>query len=238
MIIRAFGDRRLFIRQPDHAQLSRRVMDACQRLAGNPRRPQILHAIAEHDNGWIEPDASPMVDPASGLPFDFVSAPATLRHQVWPRGVARLADDPWAAALVAQHAVAVYDRFRGDAAWTAFFSAMERLRDDRVRSSGHTPADLACDYPFVRLGDMISLAFCTGWSDTLRFGEWSVNGSGAHVWVSPDPFDGAVLPMIIEAKALAQHRYASDAALQEEFARAPVVVLEGTVSGRPDRPLS
>lgn len=238
MIIRALGDRRLFIRQPDHAQLSRRVMDNCRQLAANPRRPQILHAIAEHDNGWIEPDGSPTVDPASGLPFDFVSAPAPLRHQVWPRGVARLAEDPWAAALVAQHAVAVYDRFRGDAAWTPFFSAMERLRDDMVRSSAFTSADLAHDYPFVRLGDMISLAFCTGWSDTLPFGEWSVAGSGAHVSVSPDPFDGAVIPMTIEAKALGQRRYTSDAELQEEFALAPVVMLEGTVSGRTDRPSS
>jgi hypothetical protein len=231
MIIRTAGAQRLFIRQPDHAQLSRRVMESCQPLAANPRRPRILRAIAGHYNGCIEPDAAPMVDPASGAPFDFVTAPAAVRHAVWPRGVAGLAGDPWAAALVAQHAVAVYDRFHGDPAWAPFFRRMEHLRDEMVRASGESPADLAVDYPFVRLGDMISLVFCTGWPDQLRFGVWSVIGSGAHVTVSPDPFDGAAIRLDVEARVLRQGPYGSDDELRAEFAQAPVIVLEGTVSG-------
>jgi hypothetical protein len=231
MIIRAEGEQRLFIRQPDHAQLSRRVMEFCRPLAANPRRTAILHAIGEHDNGWAELDAEPIVDPASGTPFDFVSAPAAVRQGVWPRAVRRLADDPWAAALVAQHAIAVYDRFRNDAAWSAFFSGMESLRDEMVRSSGRAPADLDADYPFVRLGDIISLAFCTGWAEPLRYGEWTVTRSGRNVTVSPDPFEGAVIPMNVDARVLRGGRYESDDDLRREFARAQVIVLEGTVSG-------
>lgn len=232
MIIRTSGDQRLFIRQPDHAHLSRRVMEACRPLDTNPRRLRILQAIGEHDNGWTEPDAAPIVDPASGTPFDFVTAPLSVRHGVWPRGVDRLAGDPWAAALVAQHAIAVYDRFRNDPAWAEFFSRMESLRDELVRESGESPEILADDYPFVRLGDMISLVFCTGWTDELRFGVWSVTGSGAHVTVSPDPFDGVTIRMEIEARALRLGRYETDDELRAEFAQAPLIVLEGSVGGR------
>ena len=55
-------------------------------LSGRPRRDSILHAIGEHDNGWAEADGSPTVDPESGDVMDFVSAPLSVRHGVWPRG--------------------------------------------------------------------------------------------------------------------------------------------------------
>src|SRR3712207_6208701 len=110
MIVREQADRLLLITQPDHAHLSRRVMERCVVLRDRPRRTSILLAIGEHDNGWAEPDAAPQVDPATGSVHDFVTAPLAVRHSVWPRGVARLANDPWAAALVAQHAITVYDR--------------------------------------------------------------------------------------------------------------------------------
>ena len=44
--------------------------------------------------------------------------------------VAGLTDAPWAAALVAHHAITVYDRFRADPAWDDFFAGDgRRLRD-------------------------------------------------------------------------------------------------------------
>jgi hypothetical protein len=231
VIVRHAGSRLLLITQPDHAQLSRGLMDWCAALRTHPRRAPILHAIGEHDNGWTEPDAAPTVDPGTGRPFDFVSAPAPVRQAVWPRGVGRLASDPWAAALVAQHAITVYDRYRGDAAWATFFADMERLRDRMVGNSGGSPGDLAADYVFVRLGDLLSLAFCTGWSETLRMGGWSVACSGTHVRVSPDPFAGAVVPIEIAARDLPAGPYRDDGGLRAEFARAPLTVLRGDAAG-------
>ena len=114
-------------------------MEHCVPLATRPRRDAILHAIAEHDNGWAEEDAAPRVNPATGQVFDFVTAPASVRQIVWPRGVARLAGDPWAAALVAQHAITVYDRFRPESEWAPFFAEMEAARDEMLRASGLPP---------------------------------------------------------------------------------------------------
>ena len=81
----------MLITQPDHAHLARRMMEHCVPLVGHARRHTILHAVGEHDCGWEEEDAAPMVNPETGAVFDFISAPVAVRQAVWPRAVARLA---------------------------------------------------------------------------------------------------------------------------------------------------
>ena len=206
-------------------------MEPCRPLSTNPRRTRILQAIGEHDNGWIEADAAPLVDPPTGRPLDFVSAPLAVRQSVWPRGVQRLAHDPWAAALVAQHAIAVYDRHASDPQWMPFFARMASLRDEMLRASGEDPTALGDDYVFVRLGDLISLAFCTGWTDALRFADWTVMRSGTHVNVSPDPFAGEAVAIEVQARELPQGPYRDSAELQRAFTHGQVILLKGTVSG-------
>jgi hypothetical protein len=231
VIVRDQGESVLLITQPDHAQLAGRIMERCVPLAGRPRRDAILHAIAEHDNGWADEDASPALDPGTGRVVDFVNAPIAMRHRVWPRGVARLGGDPWAATLVAQHAITVYDRFRSDPDWAPFFSTMEGLRDQMLSGSGLPLGDLLDDYAFVRLGDLISLTFCTGWTDVQRFADWSVRRDDTHVVVSPDPFDGKVVPIEIQARRLRSSPLRSDAELHEALASAEPITLRGEVRG-------
>ena len=113
---------------------------------------------------------------------------------MWPRGIARLADDPWAAALVAQHAITIYDRFRPESEWRPFFAEMEEARDRMLRADGGLD-DLLADYAFVRLADLISLTFCTGWTDEQRFGEWTVQRLDTRVVVSPNAFTGTGVPI-------------------------------------------
>lgn len=227
MIIRTSGPALVFIRQPDHARLARRVMQHCLPLLANPRAASILYAVGEHDNGWAEADAAPMVDPQTGQPLDFVNAPAAARQDVWPRGIARLAPDPWAAALVATHALTIYDRYRADTAWTAFFEQMETRQSDMLRASGGRLADLLADYAFVRLGDLISLVFCTAWTDEQGFAEWRVSGSGPTVMVTPDPFGGRTIPLEIAARQLPAQPFRSDEVLRDMLSRARRIVLRG-----------
>ena len=114
MIVRP-GDGVLhLISQPDHAALARRIMDFWPSLAKAERRRDILTAIEHHDRGWAEPDAALTVDPATATIRDFIRVPPAVRQSVWPRSVAYLAGAPWAAALVAHHAITVYDRHRLD----------------------------------------------------------------------------------------------------------------------------
>jgi hypothetical protein len=236
MIVRSAPAGVQLITQPDHARLARTIMEHCVPLANNPRRHVILRAIAEHDNGWTEEDASPTVNPDTGEIVDFVNAPLAVRHSVWPRGVARLSDDPWAAALVAQHAVTVYERFRQDGAWAPFFAGMEHTRDRLLRSADVPAGFLATDYAFVRLGDLISLTFCTGWTDEQRFGEWTIHRDGHRIVVEPDAFSGASIPFRIFAKQLEGERFESNEVLRHALRRATAVALEGAVAGRRSLP--
>jgi hypothetical protein len=231
VIVRSTHDRLLLITQPDHAYAAQSVMEHCVSLAPRPRRAAILRAIGEHDNGWDETDAAPTVNPSTGDVFDFTAVPLSVRHAVWPRAVARLRSDPWAATLVAQHAITVYDRFRSESDWTPFFAEMEALRDTLLRESGLRFDDLLSDYAFVRLGDLISLTFCTGWTDEHRYGEWTVQRSGARVVVTPDVFGGAVAPIEIPARELRKQRFQSDAELRQALNEATATTLRGEVAG-------
>jgi hypothetical protein len=219
------------ITQPDHAHLARRVMERCVPLATRPRREAILQAVGEHDNGWTEEDAAPSADPATGQVVDFINAPTAVRQRVWPRGVARLADDPWAAALVAQHAITIFDRYHSDGTWAPFFAEMERRRDDMRGASELPLEELLSDYVFVRLADLISLCFCMGTADELRFDQWSVRLSGSQVVVTPDAFGGAEIPVEIGAREIPNERYDSDAALRLALSKARPATVRGVVTG-------
>ena len=202
-------------------------------LTEHPRRSSILLAVAEHDNGWTEPDAAPLIDPATAIPFDFISAPTDMRQSVWPRGVARLAYDPWAAALVAQHAIVIFHRYRSDTAWTQFFGEMEAMRREMVEASGLLLQELLADYWFLGLGDLISLTFCNGWTDVQAFDPWSVGLSRSQVFVSPDPFDGTAIPIAIEAKEIPRRAYRDEAEFQKELATAATTSVRGVVTSSP-----
>ena len=230
MIVRSSGHVLHLITQPDHAALAGEIMRKWEPLREAERRTSILLAIAEHDNGWREPDAAPSTDAASGAIQDFIVIPAPVRQAVWPRGIARLAHDPWAAALVAQHALTVYDRFRSDAAWSTFFPAIEALRNDLVARTPLGVEQLLQDYAFVRIGDLISLMFCAAWREE-SFLEWQFQREGDSVYVTPDAFGGAQVTMAVVAREIPNRPYRSDAELHETLRNAPIVRLRGSVSG-------
>lgn len=198
-------------------------------LASHPRRASVLLAVAEHDNGWAEPDSEPIIG-SSGDVADFIGAPIAVRQGVWPRAVLHLADDPWAAALVAQHAITVYDRFRSDDAWTQFFADMEALRDNRLARTTLQLGDLVADYAFVRLGDLISLTFCTGWTTPQHYAEWTVRRDENTVLVTPDLFGGETVSLEIAGTEIPKRTYESDRDLREEIGRGRRGHLSGAVS--------
>ena len=187
MIVRPATSGCVLITQPEHARLARRIMEHCVLLVGNPRREAILRAVGDHDNGWAQTDAEPAVNAEGGV-VDFINAPLEVRQGVWPKTIAGLAAEPYAAALVANHALFAYDRYRDDPAWAAFFAGMHTSRFEMLQASGTTMEELVDDYAFLRLGDLISLAFCTGSTAPQLFREWTVRLSGPRVIVTPGIF--------------------------------------------------
>ena len=234
MIVRPADGVLHLITQPDHAALARRIMERWAPLHGADRRASILHAVEQHDNGWLEIDAEPMRDPATGRVFDFITVPVPLRQAVWPRGVACLAQsDPWAAALVAHHAATVYGRFRPDAAWHGFFAEMEAARDRLVELTGGSEQDLALDYRFLRWGDLASLTFCTRAPEALAYEGCSFRLEGDRLVVTPDPFEGRELPLAVQARVLPDTSFDSDGAFRNAWLAAPAVTVRAVATGTP-----
>lgn len=232
MIVRPADGVRHLITQPDHAALAGRIMARWSSLAEADRREAILHAVAAHDDGWREPDAAPTCDPATGAIRDFVGVPTAVKQAVWPRALAGLADAPWTAALVAHHALSVYDRFRPDPEWAAFFAGMEAARDRLVVASGLPIEALVRDYVYVRLGDLASLAFCNAWTEPQVLGPWTMRLlDTCHLLVEPNPFVHDV-PIAVDARVLPLTRWPDDAQLQAAWHDAPTVTLTGLVVGR------
>jgi Protein of unknown function (DUF3891) len=197
----------------------------------SPRRDTILTAVAEHDNGWIEPDAAPIVDEAGGTLLDFIHAPVAVRQGVWPRGVDRLSATPYQAALVAEHAIQIFDRFHTDPAWQPFFADMRRRRDAYLERAKESPDTLAHDYFFLRMGDLVSLAFCNGWTAEQRLGRYRLRLDDARVTIVPDPFDGRDIALEVRARRLRDRRYTTEIA-RRAFAGATDELVAGTVGGQ------
>ena len=235
MLIRRASDRLLFVTQPDHAALAAAIMShwRLQDFPGHPRRDTILSATRQHDDGWREEDAELHVN-EQGEPLDFVAVPAAVKHRIWPRAVERLApQSPYVAALVAQHALTVHAPLRDNPAWRRFFAIMERARDEWLAGSPAGPADLAADYPFVRTGDQLSLIFCNGWTSPLSGIGYRAILKGITLDITPDPFDGARIPLTVQARTVPARTYASAADLRKELQAAAVLTLDGEAVGAP-----
>ena len=235
MIVRRTDSTVLLVAQPDHAALAARIM-RCWRddeLARSPRRDEILYAVEHHDDGWLEVDRAPIVDETTGEVLDFITSPVSVRRGIWPRGVALLASTPYAAALVAQHAVHVYRRYRDDDTWAPFFSEMESLRAHHLH--GASPATLEmllADYRWLRTGDILSLCFCNGWTDVQhdeRGG--SARLAGDRLVLTPDPFGGGEVPLAVPSRQLPAAPFASADAAAAAYARAPATILSGSAAG-------
>jgi hypothetical protein len=241
MIVRANGASLLLVTQPDHAALAARIMDHWRAggFSGASRRDSILSAIEQHDHGWLEVDAAPLVDLETGRLLDFVAAPGDIKRAIWPRGVERLAAAPHAAALVAQHALHIYRRYRTEPDWASFFAGMESARDRHLRNAGAIAIDdLMRDYLFLRIGDLMSLTFCNGWTETQTDDAgvgYEMRLDVTRLVVTPDPFDGREVPLEVAARELPARPFRSAADARNAFAAAPTVMLRGAAHGRKNR---
>jgi hypothetical protein len=201
-------------------------------LPESPLRDVILAAVREHDNGWIEEDRAPIVDTGTGRLLDFISAPEPIRQRIWPRAVERLQREPYAAALVAEHALNVYEHYRDRPAWSGFFDQMETLRDMALaKAPPRTRAELRRDYFFIRIGDLASLAFCNAWREPQKLGRYELHLHGTELRFIPDPFNGKQVPLTVRARRMANRAYMSAAEAARAFETAEVVEIAGRAIG-------
>lgn len=201
-------------------------------LHESPRRDDILLATRAHDDGWHGPDDKPIVDAGTGRVLDFVHVPADVRQALWPRGVARLSSTPYAAALVAEHALQVYHSNRDDGGWRAFFADMKALRDAHLSESpGPDTSDFSRDYAFLRMGDLLSLMFCGRWLQPQDQDGYALSLEGDRLLVAPDPFGGRAVPLSVTARVFPNQPFPTPADAWCAFEQAEVVTLRGVAVG-------
>lgn len=200
-------------------------------LAESPRHVAIMLAIQAHDNGWQEVDAEPCLDPATGRVLDFVNVPEDVRHAVWHRGVARLIGEPYAAALVAQHALHIYRRMRQQDGWRQFFVDMTAARDRHVAAAHESIETLQREYAFLRLADLASLTFCgletSGQAQEMGY---EIRLEGPRLVIAPDPYAGGVFDIEITGRELVAS-FASVADARAAWHAAPRRTVSGVLSG-------
>ena len=235
MIVRpTAGNALLLVRQPDHAALAADLISAWTDGAFpvNPRRDRILAAARSHDDGWDDEDDAPLVG-GDGAPVDFITAPAEVKQRVWPRAIDQLeAADPYVAALVAQHALTVYDHYASDPAWSPFFATMAAARARLLaRCDPAVAAALESDYPFVRAADLLSLAFCNAWDKPAEYSGHRITVTPDGVAVSPDPFSGRLVPFRVPVRRIDRREYRDAADLRSAITAAAPEWIEGTARG-------
>jgi hypothetical protein len=181
LVVDAAPDRLRLVRQADHARLAGQLAARW----GNDRfaapMPASVVAADLHDEGWVEPDARPLLDPATRRPLNFLDIDLR-RHAGFYGEAVRLAQeqDPYAGLLVSMHWTGLYCGRWGWQSALAFAPPPE-LRDfldgvvtdqqhawigladqawDRSLSRRAFERNLWADYELLQVWDILSLFLC------------------------------------------------------------------------------
>lgn len=177
----------LLISQPGHAWVSGQLAAAWgnAEFGSVAPRADVCMAAEQHDIGWLDWEASPTLNPASGLPRTFMELPTNEHIAVWaPAGPRALVYGPYVALLVSMHGTGLYQRhdFSRDSFEEA--EAARRFMKDGAQFEASLLAamtDVPSFAPFiapdivarnrrlVAVWDAMSLLLCGGITDARDF---------------------------------------------------------------------
>lgn len=90
----------LLISQVEHARISGELVQNWR----DEFSPDVVEAIAHHDDGWAEWESEPKLNPAIGAPYSFLEMPLTESLEIWDRSIASARKfGPLAGYIVAGH---------------------------------------------------------------------------------------------------------------------------------------
>lgn len=228
MIVAPADGRLLVVTQNDHAHFAGELLALWRAngLPDHPRRPSLLFAAREHDNGWAEIDSAPMCHPKSGRPLDFMAVSRDIRWDIWRRGTRRHVErDPYAALLIVRHAIHLHRSQRQDPEWSEVFDEWHELEAELTAATGVAESAVALDYRWIELTDLLSLAVCNRWTreielhgvrSTFEYGISESHPTGT-LRLDPFPLAGATT-FEIACRLIPGRRYAGDADLGTELA--------------------
>lgn len=172
MIVRDAGQAWQVVLQTDHADLAGAFASAWAEQG--PRHASLVLAAKRHDDGWAVWERSPLVDPKTGRPVNFLDVQVPTHLAFYRAAIAAVADeDPYAGLLVSMHGAGIYRRRYGlDSApglaqaaevadqVEAFVAEQEAGYARRMAEAGVDDERRLADYRLLQLYDRLSLYFC------------------------------------------------------------------------------
>jgi hypothetical protein len=208
----------------------------------------VMSAIAQHDNGWYEWEATPETD-AQGAPLAFIPGPSyTEKLPIWQRGINRAAaQHPYMGLLVSRHATLLYSgdlqRLEGEERRaTEAFIAKQGDWTNEVRQwlAGDAELHHAASEPvltahtrLLQFGDSSSLQVAMPWSHERLFAYCPVDFVGTYTTITmrwaaqeitfdPWPFGVDHFTVSLQGRLLDQNTFPSRTTYQAALAAAPL----------------
>ncbi|MGH9363287.1 MAG: DUF3891 family protein, partial [Thermoanaerobaculia bacterium] len=140
--------------------------------------------------------------------------------EIWERGAARYAASrPYAALLVAHHALQLFAERRGDPAWQGLFELLDELHSELLAATAIPEEELAADYRFLDLADLASLAASNRWREPFHRHGVAGRFAAGRLALDPFPLAGATT-FTIPCRRVPRRAYAGDADLGGALAAA------------------
>jgi len=255
------GHPRIVVPQPAHAWISGQLARAWgnQRFGAVSPREAVCLAAEQHDIGWLPWEASPTLDPATGLPWTFTALPRTVHAPLWAEGVDRAEASlgRYPALLISLHGMGIYVRFgrsppgSADAAAVEAYNASETIRQARlIASLASDPAwaeaaraeVVARNRALVLAWDLVSLIICHGLAGTREVAEvpdargmttlrlTALDGDPERIAVDPWPFAEASVTVACEGRVLEGGPFADASLMRAALADAPRLDVRATLT--------
>jgi Protein of unknown function (DUF3891) len=238
MLFRQEAGRLLAIAQPAHAWIAGQLLRAWDEELPEP----LLFAAEQHDIGWLDWEAAPTFNAATGRPHGFREVGPAAHAPMWRRGVEKsLASfGRHVALLVSRHGGLIYRRFARPApgsadaeAVEAYFSEQGALEAQWMAALGLHEAETRRQSGLVAFVDALSLALCGDLQPPLdleaprcdesatRF-RLTRDATGPYAFrLSPWPFRRATLTLEAEGWRMPDSgRFVDEAAFRAYFDRA------------------
>lgn len=227
----------ILFNQHDHARLAADIMILWGNSGYEKFSPyeEVLFAIEQHDNGWIEWDALPRVNPGNNYPMNFMEMDLPDQHEIWSKSFSRYSGEhPYASALIALHFRKFNCKSVARDPQNGIALDMKKSMDqficdtlglDYFESVDDLPPEVQTNLRFLQIGDIISLTLCHGWksmkldnvpSDYKNTKSRMVLGSdnGKQYHITPTPFSDNELEFTIRGKKIDQKEFRNDSELR------------------------
>jgi len=198
-------------------------------------REEVCLAAEQHDTGWLEWEAAPTLDRATGLPHTFRTVHYTHHlaiHAAWSRAL--VAQSRYAALLVSMHHRSFFPppgrfgRLRdGGRRIAEFRGDLERLEQELRASLGASDDEVERNHRLVRTWDGLSHDLLLGLAPRVRTTvptdsgttDLSIGSSGGVHTVDPWPFQGDCVVVRTEGRLL-RGTFEDEQAMRDALGRA------------------